>query len=161
MRSESTQWLDSIDRIQRERQGRTLVFTNGVFDLLHAGHVTYLEQARGLGDLLVVALNTDDSVRRLGKGPERPLNPLADRARVIGALRCVDFVVSFDEDDPTQILAHIQPDIHVKGGDYDPETMPETPTVRSYGGRVIILPLLAGRSTTRLVKAMRHEDPSA
>lgn len=161
MRSESTQWLDSIDRIQRERQGRTLVFTNGVFDLLHAGHVTYLEQARGLGDLLVVALNTDDSVRRLGKGPERPLNPLADRARIIGALRCVDFVVSFDEDNPTQILDHIQPDIHVKGGDYDPETMPETPTVRSYGGRVIILPLLAGRSTTRLVQAMRHDDPSA
>lgn len=161
MRSESTQWLDSIDRIQRERKGRTLVFTNGVFDLLHAGHVTYLEQARGLGDLLVVALNTDDSVRRLGKGPERPLNPLADRARVIGALRCVDFVVSFDEDDPTQTLAHIQPDIHVKGGDYDPETMPETPTVRSYGGKVIILPLLTGRSTTSLVQAMRHEDPSA
>mgnify|MGYP001810314667 CR=1 FL=1 len=122
MRSESTFWLDSIERIQREREGRTLVFTNGVFDLLHAGHVTYLEQARALGDLLVVALNTDESVRRLGKGPERPLNALADRARVMGALRCVDFVVSFGEDDPTAILSQIRPDIHVKGGDYDPET---------------------------------------
>ena len=160
MRSESTFWLDSIERIQREREGRTLVFTNGVFDLLHAGHVTYLEQARALGDLLVVALNTDESVRRLGKGPERPLNALADRARVMGALRCVDFVVSFGEDDPTAILSQIRPDIHVKGGDYDPETMPETPTVRAYGGQVVILPLLAGRSTTRLVQAMRKEDPA-
>lgn len=159
MRSDSTNWLDSFDHIQQSRQGRQLVFTNGVFDLLHAGHVSYLEQARALGDLLVVALNTDESVRRLGKGPERPLNHLADRARLIGALRCVDFVVSFAEDDPTHILAQIRPDIHVKGGDYDPETMPETPTVRAYGGKVVILPLLEGRSTTRLVQAMRSDAP--
>ncbi len=137
------------------RQGRRLVFTNGVFDILHAGHVTYLEQARALGDLLIVGLNTDASVRRLAKGEDRPINQLDDRAKVISALRCVDGVVSFDEDNPVAIIETLKPEIHVKGGDYDMEKMPETPVIRSYGGEVVILPLLPGRSTTAILQAIR------
>lgn len=137
------------------RDGRRLVFTNGVFDILHAGHVTYLEQARALGDLLVVGLNTDASVRRLAKGEDRPINSLEDRATVIAALRCVDGVVSFDEDNPVAIIEKLKPEIHVKGGDYDVEKMPETAVIRSYGGEVVILPFLPGRSTTAILQAIR------
>lgn len=146
--------LTVLDQIVQARIGKKLVFTNGVFDILHAGHVCYLEEARALGDLLVVALNTDASVKRLGKGDERPVNPLQDRMTVIGALRCVDFVLSFDEDTPTQLLDLVKPDLHVKGGDYDPEAMEETPTVRKNGGEVVILPLLPGRSTTSILKKL-------
>lgn len=137
------------------RDGRRLVFTNGVFDILHAGHVTYLEQARALGDLLIVGLNTDASVRRLAKGEDRPINSLEDRATVIAALRCVDGVVSFDEDNPVAIIEKLKPEIHVKGGDYDVEKMPETAVIRSYGGEVVILPFLPGRSTTAILQAIR------
>lgn len=137
------------------REGRRLVFTNGVFDILHAGHVTYLEQARALGDLLIVGLNTDASVRRLAKGEDRPINALEDRATVISALRCVDGVVSFDEDNPVAIVEKLKPEIHVKGGDYDVEKMPETAVIRSYGGEVVILPFLPGRSTTAILQAIR------
>lgn len=137
-------------------QGKRVVFTNGVFDLLHAGHVQVLEAARALGDALVVGLNTDESVRRLGKGADRPINPLEDRAAVVAALRCVDAVVAFSEDDPSALLAELRPDVHVKGGDYDPETMPETPIVRGYGGEVVILPLLPGRSTTAMLAKARE-----
>lgn len=138
------------------RRGKTLVFTNGVFDLLHAGHVDYLEAARALGDFLVVGLNSDESVRRLGKGPERPLNTLEDRMRVVGALRCVDWVLGFEEDTPVRLIDELRPDIHVKGGDYRAKDLPETPVVEAYGGRVVILPLLPGRSTTGLVTKMRQ-----
>lgn len=137
------------------REGRRLVFTNGVFDILHAGHVTYLEQARALGDLLIVGLNTDASVRRLAKGEDRPINRLEDRAKVISALRCVDGVVSFDEDNPVAIIEKLKPEIHVKGGDYDVEKMPETAVIRSYGGEVVVLPFLPGRSTTAILQAIR------
>ncbi|MBS1713816.1 MAG: D-glycero-beta-D-manno-heptose 1-phosphate adenylyltransferase [Armatimonadetes bacterium] len=150
------------ESLRAARQGKTLVFTNGVFDVLHAGHVDYLEKARALGDLLVVGLNTDASVRRLGKGPGRPVNPLEDRARVVGALRCVDAVLSFDEDDPCALIEKLRPDVHVKGGDYRPEDMPETAVVEGYGGRVVILDLLPGRSTTALLTKLsdsrRSED---
>ena len=132
-----------------------MVFTNGVFDILHAGHVRYLAEARSLGDLLIVGMNTDASVRRLGKGPERPINPLEDRIAVLSALRAVDGVVAFDEDTPVELIRALRPEVHVKGGDYDPEGMPETPLVRSYGGEVVILPTLEGRSTTGIVDRMR------
>jgi rfaE bifunctional protein nucleotidyltransferase chain/domain len=149
--------LTTLDQIQQARQGKTLVFTNGVFDILHAGHVAILEAARALGDILVVGLNSDDSVRRLGKGPERPLNPLEDRMRVVGALRCVDGVLAFSENTPVELISKLRPDIHVKGGDYRAQDLPETPVVEEYGGRVVVVPLLEGRSTTRLVQLIRPE----
>lgn len=134
--------------IANVRNGRKLVFTNGVFDILHAGHVHYLQAAKNLGDVLVVALNSDESVRMLGKGPDRPINTLADRMAVIAALRCVDFVLSFNEATPEQVIARLKPDIHCKGGDYIAADLPETELVESYGGHVVILPFLPGRSTT-------------
>lgn len=138
------------------RAGKRLAFTNGVFDILHAGHVLYLEQARHLGELLIVGLNTDASVRRLGKGNgDRPINALEDRAAVLAALRAVDGVVAFEQDTPIEIIRALRPESHVKGGDYDPETMPETPVVRGYGGQVVVLPLLPGRSTTALIERLR------
>lgn len=137
------------------REGRNLVFTNGVFDLLHAGHVRYLAEARALGDLLIVGVNSDASVRRLGKGPERPLNSAEDRVAVLEALRAVDGAVVFDEDTPIALIEHLRPEIHVKGGDYQKDQLPETKVVEAYGGRVEILPFLEGRSTSDLVRRMR------
>jgi rfaE bifunctional protein nucleotidyltransferase chain/domain/rfaE bifunctional protein kinase chain/domain len=134
--------------------GRTVVATGGCFDLLHAGHVACLEAARRLGDRLVVCLNSDASVRRL-KGPERPLVAEDDRAAVLRALTCVDEVVVFDEDTPAEVLGCLQPDIWVKGGDYDADSLPEAEVLRSWGGRVVVLPYLPGRSTTDLVRAVR------
>lgn len=141
----------------RWRQGATgqVVFTNGVFDLLHAGHIHVLESARALGDALIVGVNTDASVRRLEKGAERPIVAAADRARVLAALACVDCVVLFDEDTPAQLIAALQPDVLVKGGDYSPDTVVGADTVRARGGRVVIIPLLPDRSTTRLVERLR------
>lgn len=146
--------LRTVPQIAEARGGKRLVFTNGVFDILHAGHVSYLEQARALGDMLVVGLNSDASVRRLGKGPERPINALEDRAIVIGALRCVDAVTWFEEDTPERLIEELKPDIHVKGGDYRVEDLPETKIVQAYGGKVVILPLLSGRSTTRIIQKL-------
>ena len=143
--------------------GDTIVFTNGVFDLLHAGHVTYLAAARAMGQRLVVGLNSDASVRTLGKGPERPINPESDRKAVLEALRAVDLVVVFSEGTPAAVIEAIAPDILVKGGDYDAsETAPANPKyivgaefVRSRGGQVVVVPLLPGRSTTNLIKKSR------
>ncbi|MFN8219218.1 MAG: D-glycero-beta-D-manno-heptose 1-phosphate adenylyltransferase [Fimbriimonadales bacterium] len=146
-------WAEAADLAR----GKRLVFTNGVFDILHAGHVRYLEAAAALGDLLIVGLNSDDSVRRLGKGEDRPINPLEDRAAVIGALRCVGGVTAFEEDTPLDLIAALKPAVHVKGGDYDAEALPETPLVRAYGGEVVILPFLEGRSTTNILKRLRGE----
>lgn len=134
---------------------RPLVFTNGVFDVLHRGHVMYLAQARALGGSLVVALNTDASVRRLGKGDDRPLNSDADRAVVMASQQAVSLVTWFDEDTPVQIIGEIRPDILVKGGDYDMQVLPETALVQSWGGRALALPFVAGYSTTRLVQKIR------
>jgi glycerol-3-phosphate cytidylyltransferase len=128
-----------------------LVFTNGVFDVLHAGHVRYLQQAAELGDLLLVGVNSDESVRKLGKGPNRPVNPLEDRMAVLEALRFVQGAVAFSEDTPIELIRILKPEVHVKGGDYEAETLPETPVVRAYGGEVLILPLLPGRSTTAIL----------
>jgi D-glycero-beta-D-manno-heptose 1-phosphate adenylyltransferase len=134
---------------------RPVVFTNGVFDVPHRGHVTYLAQARALGASLVVALNTDASARRLGKGPDRPLNNEEDRAILMAALGCVDLVTWFDEDTPVQLLGELRPDIYVKGGDYDMSKLPETPLVQSWGGRAVALPFVDGYSTTALVRKIR------
>uniref|UniRef100_UPI0028F113A3 PfkB family carbohydrate kinase n=1 Tax=uncultured Cellulomonas sp. TaxID=189682 RepID=UPI0028F113A3 len=131
--------------------GRTLVATGGCFDIVHAGHVATLQAARQLGDALVVVMNSDDSVRRL-KGPGRPVVRAGDRARVLEALDCVDAVVVFDEDDPREVLAALQPDVWAKGGDYGGRPLPETEVVRAGGGRVVLLPYLDGRSTTSLIE---------
>jgi D-beta-D-heptose 7-phosphate kinase / D-beta-D-heptose 1-phosphate adenosyltransferase len=139
--------------------GRRVVFTNGCFDVVHRGHVASLNQAKRLGDVLVVALNSDDSVARL-KGPGRPLNPLADRAAVIGALSCVDHVTAFDADTPAELLELLRPDVYAKGGDYTPEMLRESATVAAYGGRVVILDYLPDRSTTSLVDRIRGGTPS-
>jgi rfaE bifunctional protein nucleotidyltransferase chain/domain len=134
---------------------RPLVFTNGVFDVLHRGHVMYLAQARALGASLVVALNTDASAKRLGKGPDRPLNLEVDRACVMAALASTSLVTWFDEDTPLELIAQIQPDILVKGGDYDMQKLAETRVVEAYGGRALALPFVDGYSTTALVRKIR------
>ncbi|MDR3688371.1 MAG: D-glycero-beta-D-manno-heptose 1-phosphate adenylyltransferase [Fimbriimonas sp.] len=144
----------TIEDACRLREGRRLVFTNGVFDILHAGHVRYLQHARSLGELLIVGMNSDESVRRLGKGPNRPINPLEDRIEVLSALRCVDAVVSFEEDTPEALIAVLRPNIHVKGGDYTVESLPESKIVLGYGGEVVIVPLLEGRSSTRVIQRL-------
>ena len=144
---------DARERIQT--LARPLVFTNGVFDVLHRGHVTYLEQARQLGASLVVALNSDASARRLGKGPDRPLNKEMDRALVIAALESVSLVTWFDEDTPLELIAELQPDLLVKGGDYDMAKLAETKLVQAYGGRALAIPFVDGYSTTALVKRIR------
>ena len=133
---------------------RRLVFTNGVFDILHRGHVEYLYAARALGDALVVAINTDASVRRL-KGPDRPINPDGDRALVLAGLGCVDFVTFFAEDTPQRIIASLLPDVLVKGGDYTPETIVGRAEVEGAGGSVVVIPFLPGRSTTEMVNKIR------
>lgn len=131
------------------------VFTNGVFDVIHRGHVVYLAQARALGGSLIVALNTDASVRRLGKGDDRPLNKEADRAIVMASQQSVSLVTWFDEDTPVELIGEIRPDILVKGGDYDMSVLPETALVESWGGHALALPFVAGYSTTALVKKIR------
>ena len=133
-----------------------VVFTNGVFDVLHRGHVSYLAQARALGGALVVALNTDASARRLGKGPDRPLNRQEDRAAVIAALESVSLVTFFDEDTPVQLLEQLRPQIYVKGGDYDMAKLAETSLVQTWGGRALAIPFVDGYSTTRLVERIRQ-----
>ena len=134
---------------------RPWVFTNGVFDVLHRGHVVYLAQARALGGSLIVALNTDASVKRLGKGDDRPLNKDADRAVVMASQEAVSLVTWFDEDTPQEIIGEIRPDILVKGGDYDMARLPETRLVESWGGHALALPFVAGYSTTQLVTRIR------
>jgi rfaE bifunctional protein kinase chain/domain/rfaE bifunctional protein nucleotidyltransferase chain/domain len=144
-----------VRRIAADRAaGRRIVLTNGCFDVLHRGHTTYLAQAAQLGDVLVVALNSDDSVRRL-KGPERPINPAADRAGVIAALSCVTYVTVFDTDTPIPLLRRLQPDVYVKGGDYTPEMLPEAEVVHAYGGEVRIVDYVPAHSTTDLVGRIR------
>ncbi|MGV3493790.1 MAG: D-glycero-beta-D-manno-heptose 1-phosphate adenylyltransferase [Ramlibacter sp.] len=134
-----------------------VVFTNGVFDVLHRGHVTYLAQARAQGASLVVALNTDASARRLGKGPDRPLNNEQDRAVVIAALESVSLVTWFDEDTPVELLRELRPALYVKGGDYDMRQLAETALVEGYGGRALAIPFVDGYSTSNLVRKIRAD----
>lgn len=132
-----------------------VVFTNGVFDILHRGHVTCLAQARSLGASLVVGVNSDASARGLGKGPDRPLNHETDRACVLAALESVSLVIVFDEPTPIELLKLVRPQCYVKGGDYDIETLSETALVRSWGGSAHALPFIEGHSTTELVQRIR------
>jgi len=148
-------WRDTV-----RRKGLRIVATNGCFDLLHAGHVTYLEAAREQGDLLLVGLNSDGSVRQL-KGPERPINNQDDRARVLAALQCVDAVYIFDDLHATRLLQFAQPDIYVKGGDLTLEEIPaeERQAVKAGDGRVLIMPLAPGRSTSRILSRIQQTPP--
>lgn len=146
-----------VERFGRPRSQR-IVFTNGVFDILHRGHVEYLHAARALGDVLVVGVNTDDSVRRL-KGPERPLNREQERAFVLAALACVDAVTLFDEDTPRALIAALLPDVLVKGGDYAPDQVVGRAETEAAGGRLVLIPFVEGHSTTGLVERIRGVTP--
>ena len=134
--------------------GQKIVFTNGCFDILHAGHVRYLAQARSFGDCLVLGLNTDASVHRL-KGPTRPINNEQDRAEVVGALKSVDYVVLFGEQTAETLIAKVKPDVYAKGGDYTLDTLPEAKIVQSYGGRVEFIDMVQGRSTTNMIEKIK------
>ena len=138
-----------------KRAGKRIVFTNGCFDLLHIGHTRYLQAARALGDLLVVGVNSDASVRALNKGTERPIVPETQRAEILAALVCVDYVVVFDEPDPGSLIAALQPDVLVKGGDWSPDQIVGRETVAARGGQVKVIPLVPGISTTTLVQRIR------
>jgi rfaE bifunctional protein nucleotidyltransferase chain/domain len=153
--AETPKLLSASQVAARSEWPRPLVFTNGVFDVLHRGHVSYLAQARALGAALLVALNSDVSARALGKGPGRPLNDEHDRAMVLAALQAVDFVVLFDEPTPCELIARIRPDVYVKGGDYDVERLREAELVRGWGGRAVAIPFVSGYSTTSLVERIR------
>lgn len=145
-------WVSA--RRWREQQRGRVVFTNGVFDLLHPGHVDVLLGARRAGDHLVVGLNSDASVRRL-KGPERPVRTEAERAYVLAALAMVDCVVVFEEDTPLELIRQLRPDVLVKGGDYSESTIVGAPDVRGWGGEVIVIPLTPGQSTTSIIRKLR------
>ena len=147
---------DAAARVQTLRQLGPVVFTNGVFDILHRGHATYLDEAAQLGGVLVVGVNSDASARRLGKGPDRPLNNEHDRAALLAAMACVSFVIVFDEDTPVELIRSLRPDIIVKGGDYEMRSLPETALVESWGGRAVAIPFEFARSTTALVTKIRQ-----
>ena len=148
-----------VDRNELQRRSaalaRPIVFTNGVFDILHRGHATYLAQARALGASLVVAVNSDASVRQLGKGSDRPINPESDRAALVAALDSVSLVTIFAEQVPLIPAGDRRPDVYVKGGDYDVEQLPETALVRTWGGRAVAIPFVHQRSTTDLIARVR------
>ena len=147
---------DAVAAVARLRAtGKTVVFTNGVFDLLHVGHLRYLQQARALGDALIVGLNSDRSVRA-NKGAGRPITPEAERAEILSALACVDGVVVFDEDTPHEIIAALQPDILVKGADWAADAIVGRDVVEARGGRVVRVPIEAGHSTSALVEKIRR-----
>ena len=141
-------------REQYRRNHRTVVFTNGCFDILHAGHVRYLDEAKGLGDVLIVGLNSDESVHRL-KGAGRPVNPAEDRAEVMSGLRSVDHVVVFGEKTAEELVRQLQPDVYVKGGDYTVDQLPEASAVAAYGGRTVVVSLVPGRSTTNVIRRLQ------
>ena len=139
---------------EQRSAGKRIVFTNGVFDLLHPGHIRYLQQARALGDVLIVGVNADASVRR-NKGPERPLTPELERAEILAALECVDAVVLFEEDTPDAIIRAVQPDVLVKGADWPADQIVGRDTVEARGGRVVRMPIVQGYSTTAIVERIR------
>ncbi len=146
-----------LDKIkEKQRLGCKIVFTNGCFDILHAGHVTYLKEAKKLGDILVIGVNSDASVKRL-KGESRPVNPLEDRLALLSALECVDYVAPFQEDTPLELIKKVEPDVLVKGGDYQPDMIVGADEVMERGGEVRILPFVAGRSTTGIVEKIQEK----
>lgn len=159
MISKITNFDDLLAWRQQQREaGRKVVWTNGCFDIVHAGHVASLQAARALGDCLIVGLNSDRSVRG-NKGPERPMNNQHDRAVLLAAMECVDRVLIFDDATPTQVLAALQPDVHCKGAEYAPphgRPVPEAETVKAYGGTIAYLPLVPGLSTTAILDRLRR-----
>lgn len=144
-----------IEKLKKE--GKTIVFTNGCFDILHVGHLRYLEEAKELGDILIVGVNSDASVKRL-KGETRPINVELDRAELLAGLKAVDYTVIFTEDTPVELISYLEPSIHVKGGDYKVEDLPESKIVFSYGGEVKILSLIDGKSTSNVVKKIQNKE---
>ncbi len=150
---ERNELVQEVARLQAA--GRRVVFTNGCFDILHAGHVRYLNAARAVGDVLVLGLNSDDSVRRL-KGESRPINSEEDRAEVLAGLAAVDYVVIFDEPTAEPLVELLKPDVYVKGGDYTVERLPESRIVASYGGETVLVPEVPGRSSTNMIKKIRE-----
>lgn len=140
-----------IANLRAELAGKKIVFTNGCFDIIHVGHVRYLTTAKSFGDVLIVGLNTDESVKKL-KGESRPINNQYDRAEVLLGLKAVDHVILFGEETAENLIAELQPDIYVKGGDYTLDTLPEAKIVQSYGGRVELVNLVEGKSTTNIIK---------
>ena len=149
---------DAQQRLQSWReQGLSIVFTNGCFDLLHPGHIDYLERAAALGERLIIGLNDDDSIRRL-KGNSRPVNPLQNRAVMLAALRAVDMVVPFSEDTPLNLIKALQPDLLVKGGDYEPDAIVGAEEVRQHGGKVVVMPFLEGHSSTALIERINRSS---
>ena len=144
------------EKIASGELARPIVFTNGVFDILHRGHVSYLDQAAQLGASLIVAVNTDESVKRLGKAPDRPFNTMADRQALLAALASVDVVTYFAEDTPYELIDALRPDIIVKGGDYNMDTLAETALVKTWGGKAIAIPFEFERSTTALVSKIKR-----
>ena len=136
------------------KNGLTIVFTNGCFDIIHSGHISYLTKAKELGDILIIGLNSDDSVRRL-KGSERPINNESDRAVVLSALKPVDYVAFFTEDTPYNLISLLKPDVLVKGGDYSIENIVGADIVQNNGGKVVVIPFVEGKSTTNIIKKMR------
>ena len=140
-----------ISNLRGELQGKKIVFTNGCFDILHVGHVRYLTAAKNFGDVLIVGLNTDESVKKL-KGASRPINNQYDRAEVLLGLKAVDHVIFFGEDTAENLIAELQPDIYVKGGDYTLETLPEAKIVQAYGGQIELVQLVEGKSTTKIIE---------
>jgi D-beta-D-heptose 7-phosphate kinase/D-beta-D-heptose 1-phosphate adenosyltransferase len=148
---------EAVDLVTRERsRGRVVVFTNGVFDILHPGHIRYLRDARALGDLLIVGMNSDRSVKALNKAPDRPINAEHERAEVLAALASVDAVVIFDEDTPHEIISAIQPDILVKGADWGEDAIVGRDIVEARGGRVVRVKIADGYSTTNLIQKVRN-----
>ncbi|MBQ9486323.1 MAG: D-glycero-beta-D-manno-heptose 1-phosphate adenylyltransferase [Selenomonadaceae bacterium] len=141
----------SIPNLREELKNKKVVFTNGCFDILHVGHVRYLTAAKNFGDVLIVGLNTDESVKKL-KGETRPINNQNDRAEVLSGLKAVDYVIFFGENTAENLIAEIKPDVYVKGGDYTLDTLPEAKIVQSYGGRVELVNLVAGKSTTNIIE---------
>lgn len=142
-----------LDKLRSE--GKTIVTTNGCFDILHVGHVRYLEKTKTFADVLIVALNSDKSVKSI-KGDSRPINKEEDRAEVLSALRCVDYVVLFDEDSPIDLLLQIKPDVYTKGADYTVETLPEAKPIMEAGGRIEFISFVEGKSTTSIIDKMRN-----
>ncbi|MGE0460425.1 MAG: D-glycero-beta-D-manno-heptose 1-phosphate adenylyltransferase [Vicinamibacterales bacterium] len=148
---------DAVALVERlRRQGRVIVFTNGVFDILHPGHIRYLAEARRQGDALIVGLNSDDSVRRLAKGPNRPVNPEGERAEVLTALAAVDAVVIFDEDTPLDIVRALQPDVLVKGADWAADAIVGRDVVEARGGKVVRVPMAEGYSTSAILERLQR-----
>lgn len=147
--------LEELKKIvnKLKNEGKKVVFTNGCFDILHIGHVKYLEEAKKLGDILIVGVNSDESVRIL-KGEERPIMPEEERAEILAALECVDYVVIFYETNPENLIAQLKPDIHIKGGDYAMDEIPESKLVESLGGKTVIIKETEGKSTSNIIQKM-------